>query len=180
MADYDLANDIWPKDIPAITRAEATKAAALLIRRFARKSDMPPNAIGLPGSARRVRTCWVCLSGETNTLHKGWRRLVHDLSHRIHVYRFPRFASHNEQHAKFEAEMAAYVLAQGWLTGTLKAAPKAAPTLEEARAERLANTRAKLARWQTKLRRAQTAIKKLRAAEKRQARVLASPPPPPA
>lgn len=171
MATYDLANTIWPAEIPAITRAEATKATALLVRRFARKSEGRANAGKF--SRTRVRTCWVCLSGETNTLHKGWRRLVHDLSHRIHRWQFPAFSPHNPHHAALEAEMGRYVLEQGWLSGTLKPAPKTAPTLGETRAKRLANTRAKLARWQTKLRRAQTAIKKMKVAEKRQAKALA-------
>ena len=39
--------------------------------------------------AREPRRCWICLSGDPSTLHNGWRRLIHDVSHMVHKWLRP-------------------------------------------------------------------------------------------
>lgn len=141
---YDNVDSMWPK-LPPCSRVEAEKAATRLRRKF-----------GMPASSR-VRACWVSLEGRR--LDKGWARLVHDLSHLHSRALFPRLRWHGPHHARIERDMVAYVLAQGWLGGSLKA-KAGAPVTD---ADKLARLRERFALWEAKHRRAVNALKKLQA-----------------
>jgi len=127
---YGQVNRMWPDEIPPITKEEAFKAYKLLTRKFGSKKvwseyynkwETKKLSIG----RRRPRRCWICLSGNCNLLDRGWRRLVHDISHRVYDFRFPQSSrDHNIAQAKIEQEMAQYVIGSGWLEGKLKAKPK--------------------------------------------------------
>lgn len=149
MDEYTPVNEVWPADLPSLTRDEARRAARKLIHHFGGRRRV-----------RWVRRCWVAASPPFNTVHRGWRRLVHDVSHRVWTREAPKARAHGKHHATLELEMSRYVLARGWLTGTLKAAEhrRPAPTADQ----KLARTLAALKRWETKRRRAETAMKKLR------------------
>jgi hypothetical protein len=159
---------------PAITSAEATRALTLLVREFGKPKDAAPRSDinGEPKAPRPLaktnvpdlwtdrhgyRRVWVSPK-PTVGHHKGWGRLVHDVSHMVHRYRNPYARSHEGDHHRLEAEIMAYVKASGWLTGTLRPAPKAKPTRDDRRAA----LEARLARWQSKERRAATAIRKIK------------------
>ena len=149
---YEPVNTVWPTELPPITSVEALVAKRKLLRHFGegRFKTVHP----------RVRRCWVAVSPPFNTLSRGWRRLVHDLSHRI-TNRFRGFGRpHNPYHAKLENEMAQYVIEAGWLSGTLKPAPR--PYSRPTVTDKLQTIVAALKRWETKRKRADTAIKKLR------------------
>ena len=60
------------------------------------------------------------LSGNPSTLHNGWRRLIHDVSHMVHKWLRPNMNHHCFQQAELELDMIKYVQFKGWLNGTLK------------------------------------------------------------
>ena len=146
---YEPINTMWPENIPPLTRAEARKASCKLMRHFAKKK-----------SYGRVRRCWIAKTPPFNQLHRGWRRLVHDVSHRAFEILFPNTRPHSGCHAHIEREMAEYVIGKGWLTGILKPAPR--PFTRKTPNDKLESVLAAMKRWETKKKRAETAIKKLR------------------
>jgi hypothetical protein len=165
---YEQVNKLWgsPLNVPPITREEAQRAARKLYRHFG------------PTAACRahrpvVRKVWVSLMpGNSGSLRRGWRRLVHDVSHR--VFRYDHFklykGQHGDNHAKLELAMAQYVIAQGWLEGKLKSKPKT--ELKLTRSEKLARVDAAIKRWETKYKRAETALKKLQLKRCRVAKLI--------
>ena len=107
----------------------------------------------------RVRKVWVCLSGDPSTLHRGWRRLIHDLAHRIFRYKSPSLPDHCQFQADFEAELVAYVNKSGWLEGGLK--PKIVVlSNEEKRLKKIKHLQFLIERWQRKQKIANTFIRK--------------------
>jgi len=91
---------------------------------------------------------------------KGWRSLVHNLSHLINFETNPRQRPHHESRACLERRLSEYVVAQGWLDGKLKRADKTKPKpdIKVVRRLRLEKQRAKLL---TKLKRYTTRLKSI-------------------
>lgn len=161
---YEPVNAIWATvaPLPPCTRQEAEKAVMLLCHRFGKRDGGPWQKRDYAPS--KFRRCWIDLKGEGGrySLMRGWGRIVHDLSHVIYDKRVgPELRRrHSPQHARFELELAQYVVDSGWLQGKLK--PKApTPPPRDNRRERLAHTDEAIKRWSTKLKRATTALKKL-------------------
>ena len=133
---YGQVNRMWPDNLPYLESDEALRAYKRLTNKFGKKETMHPT-LGwrkrkLQANRKKPRKCWVCLSGDSNSLRRGWRRLVHDISHRIYDWRFPKSNRHHDiAQAKIEQEMAQFVIDSGWLDGTLKSKPKAKPTKDE-------------------------------------------------
>jgi hypothetical protein len=75
--------------------------------------------------AAQPRRCWIALTPPFDGLGRGWRRLVHNVSHMTYRRTHPRTKPHGGGHATLEAQMVAYIIARGWLTGTLKPKAKA-------------------------------------------------------
>lgn len=148
MNRYDHINTAWPETIPAITALEAERAAQRIARHFKFR----------PGRARKV---WVAINAPTNRLNRGWRRLVHDLSHRWfrQVYRAKR--PHDPLHERYEDQVREYVLAAGWLDGKLRPKVKAKPAVD-LKAQRAKRVAERMKAWEVKKKRAETALKKLR------------------
>jgi hypothetical protein len=149
---YDDVNAMWPETLPSCRADEAKRAAMNLLRRFAGKRVRYSNYA-------RVRRCWIATKPPFNDLRRGWKRLVHDLSHITYRLTYNRrvFSSHGRTHADYERRMIAHVLAEGWLTGVLRDKP--VPT--ETAGTKLERIMERIARWESKLRRAETALKKL-------------------
>ena len=164
---YGQVNRMWPDKIPPITKEEALKAYKLLTRKFGSKemySDWQKKFVKkqLYAGRRRPRRCWICLSGNCNTLSRGWRRLVHDISHRVYDFRFPQSSrDHNIAQAKIEQEMAQYVIGSGWLEGKLKSKPK-----EKHKEDVILNRFARMLKrekvWERKLKLATSHLKKVK------------------
>lgn len=167
VGDYKASNDVWPKVIPPLSREEAARAYAKLARKFGKAKDATP---GLRfrdmATHSRVRTCWIATGkhgSPTGSLHKGWRRLVHDFSHRLHRYRYPGKRPHGSFHATVEAEVVAYLLSTDWLGGTLATDVAPPPITREAKvAAEVDGLAARLKRWESKRKRAETAIAKIK------------------
>lgn len=151
---------------PAVTRVAILPYYKRLIARFGRLIDMPVNvqesrmALGRGDYTRnnraRARTCWA--STRATTGHdKGWGRMIHDASHEVFEIRHPSARPHDGGHATLEREMAEYVARKLWTVPTIAVKPKSRPTYDE----RIAHTRALMARWETKAKRAATALRKL-------------------
>lgn len=156
---YERVRAALPESLPPITRVEAERAARRLFRHF--------GAVALGGPLMRypakfngrVRRCWISTKPTEGHL-KGWGRLVHDVSHSIFRRRHPNFRPHAGGHATLEAEIAAFVVKQGWLEGTLQP-KKSIVTSDEKRIARLAKIDAAMKRWRTKQKRAANALRKL-------------------
>ncbi len=105
-----------------------------------------------------MRRCWIS-PRPSGLLSKSWRRLVHDISHRVFNARSRSVRPHGGFHAKLEHEMAEYVIAKGWLSGNLKTVTvKPKPSLQD----KLGHVEAAIKWWESKRKRAETALRKLR------------------
>jgi hypothetical protein len=165
---YEPVRAALPAIMPAITRAEAERANRRLWNHFG-PADWKAGKARYQASTGKTyrlgaRRCWVSTK-PTSGHHKGWGRLVHDMSHRLFRRIYPNRRPHDPLHAKYEADVAAYVVEQGWLTGKLKPAPKV--KAKPSTSAKLANVEAAIKRWTTKEKRARTALKKLHAKQRR-------------
>jgi hypothetical protein len=162
----------WPDQLPYVTRAEAQKAVAKLFKKYGRRDDGRKKTRPSYG----FNKSWVCLSGPSNQLWKGWRRLVHDVSHDLHRWRYPNKTPHGSFHSTIERELIDYVVGQtNWLQGGLKPKAKAAPSVTDRRQAKLDDARAMLAKWERKLKLAQTKVKGYRRDVLRYERAVATP-----
>ena len=179
---YGQVNRMFPKQLPILEKDEAERAYKKLIAKFGSKkvwSEYSNKWITKKMKVRRirkfgektfkteVRKCWLSLNGDTNTLHKGWRRLVHDVSHYVHDFRFPDSSNHDLAQAVIEKEMVNYVINQGWLEGKLKTKLKPKPTKDEKQNTKIINLEKLIKSWETKEQRAKTYIKKYKTKLKR-------------
>lgn len=165
---YDPIAQTLPHILPPITRQEATRAATKLYKHFGGiehgSADMIYRARWRSHyrSKRGALPSWVSKTPTSPANNgKGWGALIHDVSHDIHDQRTPRLRPHDGAHAKLEAELAAYVVAKGWLDGTLKPKVKPKPTLQERRVATLAKLDKRIKKWKTRQKRTQTALRKL-------------------
>jgi len=172
---YGQVNRMFPKQLPILEKDEAERAYKKLITKFGTKQILPKySKVWITEKMKvrktrkrftkvlktRVRKCWLSLNGDTNTLYKGWRRLVHDVSHYVHDFRFPNSSNHDLAQAVIEKEMVNYVINQGWLEGKLKTKLKLKPTKDEKQNAKIISLEKLIKSWETKEKRAKTYIKK--------------------
>lgn len=173
---------------PALTRADAYKAALKILRHFSdpKNAAMREGMGGQPveayrgqlmaifrrwlGNTRQLgsskglgRTCWAA-TRPTCGHRKGWGRLIHDVSHMIHEYRHPKERPHGHLHSAIEREVQTFVdVTQMPAEFTARARDAAKrPSTDERRHVRLGALHMRLKRWESKQRRAENAAKKLR------------------
>ena len=115
----------------------------------------------------------MCLSGNSSSLHKGWRRLIHDVAHRIFRYRSPSLPGHCKLQAEFEAKLVRYVNTSGWLNGTLKPKVKVLSRNDKFNIK-VESTQNLIKSWKTKQARANNKLKKLQSKLKRLQKSLAN------
>ena len=170
---YGQVNRMWPDNLPYLESDEALRAYKRLLNKFGKmetyfKFREKFVKRKLHAGRKKPRRCWICLSGNSNTLSKGWRRLINDDSHMIYDWRFPKSSrDHNIAQAKIEQEMAQYVIDSGWLDGKLKSKPKAKPTKDEIQDKKIKNLIKLIRSWERKETTAKTYIKKYRLKLKR-------------
>lgn len=117
----------WPKIIPPMSDAEAKRAARLLWKRFywrrlyEEQGKRVPKPRPLTVEVNRKLKYARQWSGrvEVNPA-RGWRNLVHSLSHRFHHRLRPKDKPHSDSHRHLEREMIEHVVASGWLDGKLR------------------------------------------------------------
>jgi hypothetical protein len=119
--------EAWPDVMPELTEAEATRAAKRLYRKFMGapwRFDVVPVSGRCHSYIRRVtvgrrrKTAIVVNPG------RGWKELVHGLSHTFFRRLHPSLPPHHFEHTHFEKAMVRYVIENGWLDGKLKPQPK--------------------------------------------------------
>lgn len=164
---------IWPASVPALTGPEALRAGRRLWR-FAMGETFSGRVEITSGN----RSNWMRGGVLYVNPGKGWRELVHDLSHYF-VYRAnPGERPHSKFHGRFEAKLAREVVRRGWLDGKLRDRPKAATVarpadaLHDKRRAMLARIDAGLERWERKAERARRALAKLAKRRRYYARAL--------
>lgn len=115
---YRPVDMVLPEVMPPVTRKRALSAAKRIFLHFGgvrHGSAMmyKPSRLSwwVP---KKGRTCWASTK-PTRGHHKGWGRMIHDVSHAIFRDRHPRFRPHDNGHAQLEREIAAYVVEKGWL-----------------------------------------------------------------
>jgi len=150
---YAAVNSAWPPAVPTLTGPEAASAARRLYRFGMKRAWKGP--VKLTSGNRYT---WIYHGELRVNPGKGWRGLVHDMSHLVHRYQHPDKSGHDMRHEFLEGEMVAYVIASGWLQGKLKPKTKPKPPLQEVRHARVLQ---RLADWKRKAKRAATAIRKL-------------------
>ena len=163
---YQECNTTLPDNVPYITKEECKKAFTLLTKKFGKKKirhsyrdEWVKRKMPIQVYAKNPRRCWISLSGDSNTLSKGWRRLIHDVSHMVHRFLRPKLPNHCFQQAELELAMIKYVLDKGWLNGTLK--PKVVIlSKNEKRIKKIEGYKILIKKWQTKSKLANTFIKK--------------------
>ena len=167
---YKECNNTLPDNLPYLTKEECKKAYPLLVRKFGRKETRHPykdewvkRKMGIKKFALTrniyVRKCWICLSGSPNELSKGWRRLIHDVSHMVHTWLRPNLPDHCYQQAELELDMIKYVQFKGWLKGSLK--PKVIVlTKDEQLVKKINHLETLINKWQRRQKTAITFIRK--------------------
>jgi hypothetical protein len=179
---YAAVNELHGQGYPPLTRADAYRYAAKLLKRFGSKADASATVehdLNVAGKLhfwcdgnKTGRRCWASVQ-PTRGHRLGWGRMIHDIAHAVHRYRHPTFKAHAIGEHAVETEIAYYVRhSTDWLT------PREQPALDpllkvvQASARDCANRE----RWQRKLERAKHAIAKLtRRIKARERRLLKQP-----
>jgi hypothetical protein len=169
----DAEAPLWPAVVPKLTGPEALRAGRKLWR-WAEGSLIP---VRLTSGNRKTWTAW---EGDTLVLKvnpdKGWKTLVHYLSHLFHYRANPGDRPHSKHHARFEAKMIREVIRRGWLNGALDdtrpRACKPPPVVQDPRAVKLERIEARITSWERKAKRAENALKKLRKQQRYYVRAL--------
>jgi hypothetical protein len=174
---YQIVDNALPEVLPAITQVEAKRAIDRICRVFG-APELGSTDMHYPARWNEpARRCWASTRPTSGSDHfKGWGRLIHDASHFIYEKRCPRLRAHGSGHERLEAEIATYVVAQGWLTPERSLAPKAKPKVKASANEKQAALEARLKRWRTKFKRAHTEIKKLERQLRRMQKAVVSRP----
>lgn len=170
---YNECNSFLPKDLPYITKQEAQKAYKRLVKKFAKKkvwSNFRNKWVTKKWASayyyRNPRRCWICLSGNPSSLSKGWRRLIHDVSHMVHNFLRPNLREHCYQQAELELSMIKFAYDQKWFEGTLKPKVKVI-SLEEKKDLKIKHLESLVKKWETKNKTTLTYLKKYKAKLKR-------------
>lgn len=163
--DRDLKPDnLWPAAIPPLTWPEA-KRAALRLFRF----GMGTTFRGVVKETTGNRHTWIYrISGSqefgiswemTVNAEKGWRDLVHGLSHALVRLCNPGERPHSKFHARFEAKLVKEVIRRGWLSGVLVSGPEGQDAPRRARMRKEAHD--PVALRQARIERRQAQVKRL-------------------
>lgn len=160
-ARYVRVNAEWPHPLPALTPQEAVSAAKRLWQ-FGTKRGWK-GRVQLTSGNRSTWIRWSRKPGEGRIFYvnpdKGWRNLVHDISHLVHYTLHPDLSGHDWRHGHLERAMVSLVVSKGWLEGKLRREPRPKPNPQEVHHARIV---ARIKAWETKRKRAENALKRLK------------------
>jgi hypothetical protein len=166
---YRSVNGVWPDAIPPLTAQEAVTGTKRLYRLVMKKPFQ--GKVRITSGNRRgvaIRYGEMIINPD-----RGWREVVHSLSHRCHFRLYPNHRPHDGRgtHAFVERMMIEHVIKSGWLEGKLRRPekPKANVDLKRLRYARIC---ARIERWEAEARRAECALKRLAAKRAYYARTL--------
>jgi len=145
---------LWPDFVPPLTAPEAIRAAKRLWR-----YSLGMTYVGKIHVGTGNRINWYGNGTLTVNPSRGWKAMVHELSHYFWRRANPGERPHSKHHARFETKLVKEVLKRGWLEGVLR--DKAPVKEAHARAKKLALIEAGIERWEAKAKRARTALAKL-------------------
>lgn len=165
---YERVNKTWPETVPSLTDVEAVKAGKKLYRFVFGKTWS-----GMIRVTKGRRYSWIRRGEMIVNPSRGWKTLVHDLSHRFNYY--IDGTAHGGTHARLERRMIKEVLKRGWLEGTLKTIPVTPKEKPSKVVSKLQSIVKRLDTWERKKRRAENAIKKLTRQKKYYERVNEKP-----
>jgi hypothetical protein len=128
---YRDIDQMWPKQMPSLTAAEAKTAAKRLYHEFVEKRKPGyklggveigyDTTVGLK-DAKNARPPWQWEDLIVVNPQNDWRDLVHRLSHNFHARVHSAPAEHDPRHRQLEADMVAWMISHGWLDGKLRPA----------------------------------------------------------
>lgn len=173
----------WPEVVPTLTGPEAVRAARRLWR-FA-MGETFAGEVTLTSGNRFTWTYWpkgAAHIGLRVNADKGWRELVHDLSHLFWTRANPGERPHSKFHAAFEGKLVREVIRRGWLDGKLRddePEAVAAPDLDDKRRAKLARLHERAEKWERKQQRAERALAKIAKQIRYYEKALAAPKPQP-
>jgi hypothetical protein len=167
---HTAAPGLWPQTIPPLTAPEAERAVRRLWR-FAMGQTLEMPIKFTSGN----RYTWVHNYEVRVNPGRGWRHLIHDLSHLFVSRANYNEKPHSKFHARFEAKLVKEVIKRGWLEGKLRDAPKPPPPpvqLDDKRREKLDRLQQRALAWERKQKRAERALAKIRKQARYYERVL--------
>jgi hypothetical protein len=150
---YARINDLWPETVPPLTEQEAVSAAKRLYRLGVGRAFKGKFKI-VTGNRRT----WIRGGVFVLNPSKGWKSLVHTISHLTHYKTHPGKTGHHWTHIGFERKLTEAVLKKGWLDGNLRRDEPAKPDQRTIRYQRIVT---RIETWEKKKRRAETALTKL-------------------
>lgn len=108
---YERIDKLW-YEMGAHMRPLDAAEAALIVKAVCNKFGL--KSLGGPSMrrkfvTRKVRRVWLDKSAGTS-IHRGWPRLAHDLSHMINRARHPSFPPHDNTQAILEYEISLFVV----------------------------------------------------------------------
>lgn len=182
-ANYDNVNAVWPDGHRAPTPQEALTGARKLVRlalTLGREGSPPKKYRGefklTSGNRRnwtRNGTFYVNPDNPRYYNFRGWKGIVHDISHWAGRRLYADFSPHDARVAFIERKLAEHVVHNGWLDGKLRREPKAQPPVE-IRQVRYERTLKNIKTWERKAKRANNALRKLHTRRKYYERELAA------
>lgn len=150
-----MVNAKWPSTLPELSGQEAIAAVKKLLRHFGVKF------VGTFRVTSGNRYTWPRRGVFSVNPERGWHHLVHLTAHYAHSRLNPTEKPHHYHHLHLERDMTAYVLEQGWLSGSLRKPEKAKPTTAEKQRKRHEAILRRITSWESKAKRAKNALAKL-------------------
>lgn len=162
---YERVNEAWPDEVPALSAEEATKAARRLYRWATGETWYGPEIV-TSGNRYSGLVYHDGLKSLIVNPERGWKSLVHHLSHSFYWAANPGEKPHSKDHARLEKNMIKEVLRRGWLDGGLRTEEKPKPSKVEELEKRLVALDSLIEGWERKAKRATNALVVLHARRK--------------
>ena len=152
-------NRAWPEELPLLTAEEALSVAKRLYR-FGMKRAWKGKWALTSGRRYTWPRRGVYFVNPVGSRSRGWRDLVHEVSHYVHSRRYPGKRGHDIRHEILEREMVDHVVRSGWLDGRFRKAQAPSVSGFEKLERKLAHAQQMLSKAETRAKRAATLRKK--------------------